>query len=109
MKQSIKAKRNIGLIVLTVLVVVAIVLVIYFVQKADLDGRIKKGAIGQTLSAKSADVCVSHMNISQSVGGETAADGKCFFVLTIKFDAKKDMTVVPDKFEVKGADRKSVV
>ena len=66
MKQSIKAKRNIGLIVLTVLVVVAIVLVIYFVQKADLDGRIKKGAIGQTLSAKSADVCVSHMNISQS-------------------------------------------
>ena len=49
MKQSIKAKRNIGLIVLTVLVVVAIVLVIYFVQKADLDGRIKKGAIGQTL------------------------------------------------------------
>lgn len=105
MKQSIKAKRNIGLIVLTVLVVVAIVLVIYFVQKADLDGRIKKGAIGQTLSAKSADVCVSDMNISQSVGGETAADGKCFFVLTIKFDAKKDMTVVPDKFEVKGGRR----
>lgn len=65
MKQSIKAKRNIGLIVLTVLVVVAIVLVIYFVQKADLDGRIKKGAIGQTLSAKSADVCVSHIYFAE--------------------------------------------
>lgn len=105
MKQSIKARRNIGLIVLTVLVVVAIVLVIYFVQKADLDGRIKKGAIGQTLSTKSADICVSNMRISSSIGGETAADDKCFFVLTVKFDAKKDMTVVADKFEVKGGRR----
>lgn len=105
MKQSIKAKRNIGLIVLTVLVVVAIVLVIYFVQKADLEGRIKKGAIGQTLSTKSADICVSNMKVSEYANGEAAAEGKCFLMLSIEFVAKKDMTLVPDKFEVKGGRR----
>ena len=101
MKLGIKAKRNIGLVVVTLAIVVAIILVIYFVQKNYEDGKIQNGHIGQTVSTSQADICVKDMRILQSVDGLTAEEGKCFLLLTVEIKANKKITVSSDKFEVK--------
>ena len=61
MRLSIKAKRNIGLIAVTIAIVVAIILVVYFVQKNEDNGKLKTGAIGQVVSTTQADICVKDM------------------------------------------------
>ena len=76
MKLGLKAKRNIGLVVITLAVVVAIILVIYFVQKNSDDGKLKTGAIGQTVSTSQADICVKDWGIADDVEGYTVEDGK---------------------------------
>ena len=101
MKLSVKAKRNIGLIAITVAVVVAIILVIYFVQKNDEDKKLVTGAIGQTVSTSQADICVKDMSILQSVDGLTAEDGKCFLQVTVEIKANKKIRLSSDKFEIK--------
>ncbi|MDE6361822.1 MAG: DUF4352 domain-containing protein [Clostridia bacterium] len=101
MKLGIKAKRNIGLVVVTLAIVVAIILVIYFVQKNDADSKIKTGAIGQTVSTSQADVCVKDMQKLQSHGSLTAEDGKCFLLVSVEIKANKKLTVSTSKFEIK--------
>ncbi|MDE5755872.1 MAG: hypothetical protein K2I23_02145 [Clostridia bacterium] len=101
MKLGVKAKRNIGLIAITIAVVVAIILVIYFVQKNEDDGKLKTGAIGKTVSTSQADICVKDMRVLQSVDGLTAEDGNCFLLVSVEIRANKKITVSSDKFEVK--------
>ena len=105
MKLGIKAKRNIGLIVTTVLLIVAIVLIVYFVQKNELDGRIKTGAIGDIVSTAQAEVHVSDMKISDefTVGDTvyTAHDGKVFMTVYVEVTAKKKLTLYSGDFEIK--------
>ena len=101
MKLSVKAKRNIGLVVITLAIVVAIILVIYFVQKNDDDGKLQTGAIGQTVSTSQADICVKDMRILQSVDGLTTEEGNCFLQLSVEIKANKKITVYSGKFEVK--------
>ncbi|MDE6473512.1 MAG: hypothetical protein K2L70_00225 [Clostridia bacterium] len=101
MKLGVKAKRNIGLVVVTLAIVVAIILVIYFVQKNDADSKIKTGAIGQTVSTSQADVCVKDMQKLQSVGGLTAEAGKCFLLVSVELKANKNINVASNKFEIK--------
>lgn len=100
MKLSVKAKRNAGLIAITVVVIVAIILVIYFVQKNDADGKLKTGAIGQTVSTSQADVCVKNMRIFKSLDGLTAEQGNCFIWLSVEIKANKKIFVSCDKFQV---------
>ncbi len=102
MRLSIKAKRNIGLIAVTIAIVVAIILVVYFVQKNEDNGKLKTGAIGQVVSTSQADICVKDMRILQSIDGLTAGDGKCFLLLSVELKANKKINVLSDKFEVKG-------
>ncbi|MDE5655146.1 MAG: DUF4352 domain-containing protein [Clostridia bacterium] len=102
MKLGLKAKRNIGLIAVTIAVVVAIILVVYFVQKSDDDGKLQTGAISQTVSTSQADICVKDMRVLQSVDGLTAEEGNCFLQVSVEIKANKKITVDSGKFEVKG-------
>ena len=101
MRLSIKAKRNIGLIAVTIAIVVAIILVVYFVQRNEDDGKLKTGAIGQVVSTSQADICVKDMRILQSIDDITAGDGKCFLLLSVEIKANKKLTLSSGKFEVK--------
>ena len=101
MKISVKAKRNIGLIAITLAVIVAIILVIYFVQKNDDDKKLVTGAIGQTVSTSQADIRVTDTRILQSVDGLTIEDGKCFLQISVEIKANKKIRILSDKFEVK--------
>ncbi|MBD5086340.1 MAG: DUF4352 domain-containing protein [Clostridiales bacterium] len=103
MKLSFKAKRNIGLIVLTVAVIVAIILTIVLVQKYGDDEKPVKGAIGQTVSTSQADVCVNSMRVSQFVGEVEAKDGKCFLLVKVDVKANKKLKVSSCDFVVEGA------
>ena len=69
MKLGVKAKRNIGLVVVTLAIVVAIILVVYFVQKNDDDSKIQNGHIGEAVSTSQAEICVRDMRKLQSVDG----------------------------------------
>ena len=101
MKLGLKAKRNIGLIALTVVVVVAIILVIYFVQKNENDGKLKYGHIGQVVSTSKADICVKEWRKAEDVEGYTIKDGKCVYLLKVEIKAKKNIRVSSSKFEIK--------
>ena len=101
MKLGVKAKRNIGLVVVTLAIVVAIILVVYFVQKNDDDSKIQNGHIGEAVSTSQAEICVKDMRKLQSVDGLTAEDGKCYILVTVEIKANKKITVSSDKFEVK--------
>lgn len=101
MKLGLKAKRNIGLVAITIAIVVAIILVIYFTQKNADDSKLKTGAIGQTVSTSKADILVKDVRILQSIDGLTAEDGKCFLRVCVEIKANKKITVSSNKFEVK--------
>lgn len=103
MKLSFKAKRNIGLIVLTVAVIVAIILTIVLVQKYGDDEKPVRGAIGQTVSTSQADVCVNSMRVSQFVGEVEVKDGKCFLLVKVDVKANKKLKVSSCDFVVEGA------
>ena len=101
MKLGVKAKRNIGLIALTVIVVVAIILVVYFVQKNEDDGKLKFGHIGQVVSTSKADIRVIDWRKVEDVDGYTVVDGKCIYLMKIEIKAKKNIRVSSSKFEIK--------
>lgn len=100
MKLTFKAKRNIGLIVLTVAVIVAIILTIALVQKYGDDDKLVRGAIGQTVSTSQADVRVNSMRVSQFVGEVEANDGKCFLLVKVDVKANKKIKASSLDFEV---------
>ena len=101
MKLGLKAKRNIGLVVITLAIVVAIILVVYFVQKNDDDKKLKYGHVGQVVSTSLADILVKDIKILQSVEGLTADEGKCFLQVTVEIKANRKIQVSSNKFQVK--------
>ncbi|MDE7079192.1 MAG: DUF4352 domain-containing protein [Clostridia bacterium] len=101
MKLTLKAKRNIGLVVLTLVLIVAIILIVYFVQKSDSESKLKTGAVGQTVSTSQADVCVKELRVAQSVGEVEANDGKCFLLVRVEITANKKIKASSVDFEVK--------
>ena len=102
MKLTFKAKRNIGLVVLTIAIIVAILLIIVLVQKYGGDDDIVKGAVGQTVSTSQADVCVKELRVAQSVGEVEANDGKCFLLVKVEITANKKIKASYVSFDVDG-------
>ena len=101
MKLGVKAKRNIGLVVVTIAVVVAIILIVYFVQKSDEDKKLKYGHIGQVVSTSQADICVKDWTVVADADGYTVGEGKCIYLLKVEIKANKNIRVSSSKFEVK--------
>lgn len=104
MKLSFKAKRNIGLIVITVAVVVAVFLIIFFVNKSEKEklesSKETSSHIGEVCTRDDLDYKV-FANVKLSEFGELKADkGKCFLLIGIEITAKKDLTVKADDFKV---------
>lgn len=102
MKLGVKSKRNIGLIAITLAVIVAIILIVYFTQKSDDDSALKRGGIGQTISINRADIVVMNMELRDAVGDLRADEGRCFFVINVAFKAKAKLVLSPESFEVIG-------
>lgn len=103
MKLTFKAKRNIGLIALTVAVIVAIILIIVLVQKYGADNKPVKGAVGQTVSTSQADVCVKSLRLAQNVGEVEANGDKCFMLVKVEITANKKLKASSYDFVVDGA------
>ncbi|MDE6189675.1 MAG: DUF4352 domain-containing protein [Clostridia bacterium] len=101
MKLTFKAKRNIGLVVMTIALIVAIILIVYFVQKNDIDSRLKNGSIGQTVSTSQAEVCVNDRKISKDFSVVTANGDKVFLLVKVEITANKKLTLSSKDFEVK--------
>ena len=101
MKLGVKAKRNIGLVVVTIAVVVAIILIVYFVQKNDEDKKLKYGHVGQVVSTSQADICVKDWTVVEDADGYTVGEGKCVYLLKVEIKPKKKIRVSRSKFEVK--------
>ena len=92
MKLTIKAKRNIGLIALTVAVIVAVILVVVLVNKYVDDKDLAKGAVGQTISTDQLSLeVVSLKNTLTEFGGKKASEGKCFMLAEVEVKAKKSV------------------
>ena len=101
MKLTIKAKRNIGLIALTVAVIVAVILVVVLVNKYVDDKDLAKGAVGQTISTDQLSLeVVSLKNTLTEFGEKKASEGKCFMLAEVEVKAKKAFTLVSDKFSL---------
>lgn len=104
MKLSIKAKRNIGLIVITLAVVLAVFLIIFFVNKAEKEklenSRETSSYIGQLCKADDLDYKVFDNKKFQEFGDLKADEGNCFLLIGIELTAKKDITVKTKDFKV---------
>ena len=103
MKLGVKAKRNIGLIAVTVVIIAAIILVVCLVQKHDDDSKLKYGHVGQVVSTSQADVHVKVWRIVENLDGYTVEDGKCVYLMEVEIKANKKITVSSEKFEIKDA------
>ena len=103
MKLTFKAKRNIGLVALTVAVIVAIILIIVLVQKHSDDDKFVKGAVGQTVSTSQAEVCVKSLRVAQSVGDVEANGDKCFMLVKVEIKANKKLKASSCDFVIDGA------
>ncbi|MDE6614522.1 MAG: hypothetical protein K2K24_03330 [Clostridia bacterium] len=94
MKLTFKAKRNIGLVVLTVAVIAVIILTIALVQKNDDKDKIVKGGVGQIISADKIDLqVVSLKNSLKEFNGVSASDGKYFMLAKVSVKAKKKIAI----------------
>ncbi len=104
MKLGIKAKRNIGLIVLTVVVVAAVILTVYLVQRSDDSQKLKNAHIGQKLTCKDFEFSVVDVkNSLREFGGETPVDGYYFMAVTVVVNAKKNIKIDAQDFPVADA------
>lgn len=106
MKLSFKAKRNIGLIVLTLAVVLAVFLIVFFVNKADENNQIKDAHIGQQLESKKLSFKVNDMKIKNSFADIVASDGKCLMVVNVTATAKKDVELKRQDFSIEKGEQK---
>lgn len=101
MKLTFKAKRNIGLIALTVAVIVAIILITVLVQKYGGNDTPVKGGVGQVLSTDKVDLqVVSLKNSLKEFGGKTADEGKYFMLAKVSVKAKKKISIEPSGFSL---------
>ena len=101
MKLTFKAKRNIGLIVLTVAVVAVIILVMVLVQKYGNDEKTKKGAVGQEISTERLNLQVVDLDNSlKEFADKKAGEGKCFMLAKVSVKAKTNFTLSPKKFSL---------
>ncbi|MDE7208902.1 MAG: hypothetical protein K2O31_03385 [Clostridia bacterium] len=103
MKLGVKAKRNIGLVVVTLAIVVAIILVVYFVQKNDDNDRTVYGHYGEVTETSQAYLNVTDRYVCQTYEGVSAVDGKLFLIVDVEVKAKKKLALASDKFYLNAA------
>lgn len=105
---SVRVKKTIGLVVLTLVVVALVFLVIFLVQKNDEEKQkaeqLKSAHIGEPLSCDGFQMTVSHLdNTLEEIGSLKAQEGNCFLLIEIKIDAEKEVTVKKSDFSVEDA------
>ena len=103
MKLGVKAKRNIGLVVVTIAVIVAIILVVYFVQKNSDSRKTVYGHFGEATETSQAYLNVMDRYLTEVYDGVSAQEGNRFLVVDIEIKAKKKLTLASDKFYLNAA------
>ncbi|MDE7070593.1 MAG: hypothetical protein K2O86_01295 [Clostridia bacterium] len=104
MRLSIKAKRNIGLIAVTIAIVVAIILVVYFVQKNENNGKTVYGHFGEVIETSQAYLNVTDRYVTDTYEGVSVKEGNRFLVVDIEVKAKKKLTLASNKFYLNSAE-----
>ena len=89
------------LVIVTLLVVTAVFLTIFLVEKND-KSRWEKSYIGQVNDASGVQWCVKDVYFVRTIDGNSAVEGKIWAVVTIDMTMLKDKTISPTDFELSG-------
>lgn len=106
---SVRVKKTIGLIVLTLVVVALIFLVIYLVQKSDVEKQkaeqLKSAHIGETLDCDGFVMTLTGLdNKREEIWSLKAQEGNCFLLIEIAVDAEKEVSLKQSDFSIKDGD-----
>lgn len=100
MKLSIKAKRNIGLVALTIAVIIIVLVVIVLVNKCEQSKIEKQSYIGKLCEGSKLDYKVVSLDKLDEFGSYKAKDGNVLLLIGAQLKAKKDITVKSGDFTV---------
>ena len=89
------------LVIVTLLVVTAVFLTIFLVEKND-KSRWEKSYIGQVNDASGVQWCVKDVDFTRTIDGNSAGEGKIWAVVKIDMTMLKDKTISPTDFELSG-------
>lgn len=100
MKLSFKAKRNIGLVAITIAVIVTVFLIIFFVNRCEKNKIEKSSHIGEICTTDNLEYKVFNNIKKTEFESLLANEGKCFLLIGIQVKAKKDITIKSSDFKV---------
>ena len=89
------------LVIVTLVVVAAVFLTIFLVEKND-KSRWEKSYIGQVNDASGVQWCVKDVYFVRTIDGNSAVEGKIWAVVQIDMTMLKDKTISPTDFELSG-------
>lgn len=89
------------LVIVTLLVVTAVFLTIFLVEKND-KSRWEKSYIGQVNDGSAMQWSVGSVDFARTIDGKSASEGKIWAVVTIDMTMLKDKTISPIDFELSG-------
>ncbi|MGN0765726.1 MAG: hypothetical protein ACI4MO_04530 [Christensenellales bacterium] len=89
------------LVIVTLLVVTAVFLTIFLVEKND-KSRWEKSYIGQVNDASGVQWCVKDVYFVRTIDDKSAGEGKIWAVVQIDMTMLKDKTISPTDFELSG-------
>ena len=104
MRLNIKAKRNIGLVVVTLAIVVAIILIVYGVHRHENNGKTVYGHFGEVTETSQAYLNVTDRYVTDTHEGVNAREGNLFLVVDVEVKAKKKLTLASNKFSLNAAE-----
>lgn len=89
------------LVIVTLLVVTAVFLTIFLVEKND-KSRWENSYIGQVNDASGVQWCVKDVDFTRTINDKSAVEGKIWAVVQIDMTMLKDKTISPTDFELSG-------
>ncbi|MGN0772029.1 MAG: hypothetical protein ACI4MI_05545 [Christensenellales bacterium] len=101
MSKNGKTIKTVILVIVTLVVVAAVFLTVYFVEKND-KSRWDKSYIGSINQSDGLQWSVESVDFEGTLEGMSAADGKIWAVIKVSLTAKSDKTVKPSDFELEG-------
>ncbi|MGN0789413.1 MAG: hypothetical protein ACI4MY_05695 [Christensenellales bacterium] len=96
------------LVIVTLIVVTAVFLTIFLVEKND-KSRWEKSYIGQLNESSGMRWSVESVDFARTIDGKSASEGNIWAVVTIDMTMLKDKTISPADFELSGVSPNSTI
>lgn len=106
--QDNKKLKTALLVIITMIVVAAVFLTIFLVEKND-KTRWEKSYIGQTNESSGVLWCVKDVDFTRTIEGKSASEDNIWAVVSIDMTMLKDKTISPTDFELSGVSPNSTI